>query len=64
MKGAYLHKPRKEEKKITPIVHHCESCQHFVWGLRTAFYDTDGSCSLTKYAKSHSRDGCQYWEAK
>ena len=64
MKGAYLHKPTKEKKKEPVVVHHCESCKHFVWGLITPFYDTDGSCGLTNYAKCHNRDGCQCWEMK
>ena len=63
MRKLYERKPKKEKKVAVPVTH-CESCKHFRWGLRTAFYDTDGSCVLTNYAKSHNKDGCQHWEMK
>lgn len=63
-KAYHYYKPSPEVRKEVPVVHHCGSCQHFVWGLITPFYDTDGSCGLTNYAKCHNRDGCQHWEMK
>lgn len=64
MPRPYEHKPFKEP---TPIIHHCKSCKHFMWGLITPYTDYDGVCMFNRDVakrKSHQQEACANWERK